>query len=395
MRVDDILVEAARPLWRHKLRSLLSVLSIVMGVASVIALMTLMQAASQGVGRRLDALGANLVAVTVNPLAASTGGTPTLTLPQALSLAKIPGVAGVAPAAYAAIPAERAGREAPVTVYATWPTFTRIMGYHVAIGRNLSMRDESASAALVVLGSAAAQALFPHDGHPIGRTVVIGGEPYRVTGVLAPKGSLFGVNEDAVAILPLTTYQRAADNGSVTSVYVQAQNPARIRPLMRELADKLGQWLGPQNQYTVVAQSLVLGVVHRISRLLTDILAGVASISIVVGGLGILNVHLMAVAERIREIGVRKSVGARRCDILVQFLAEAVLIAGIGGVIGTGLGVALSQAIGQRLGLSVVVNLRIVEDALVISLLLGVAVGLYPALRAAALAPVEALTFDR
>jgi putative ABC transport system permease protein len=394
MRIDDVVVEALRPLWRHKLRSFLSVLSIVIGVAAVIALTTLMQSASNGVNRRVEALGANLVVVTVNPLLSSTGGAPTLSLREALALGRIHGIHGVAPATYATMLATRGKKAARITVYATGPTFAHVMQYHLAEGRDLTAAEEHHDTPVAVLGAATAHALFSRKTSPVGHVVDIGGQPYRVTGVLAPKGSLFGVNEDAIALIPLTTYQQVTQNGAVTSVYLHAVNPSHLGPVVAAVTRRLTAWLGPQNQYTIVTQSAVLTVADRVSTLLARILVSVAAISIVVGGLGILNVHVMAVSERVREIGVRKSLGARRQDILAQFLAESMLVAGIGGAIGIGIGVLLSQEAARLLRVSLEVEPHILIGALVGSLFLGLTVGLYPAFRAASLSPVDALKHE-
>lgn len=365
-------------------------MGILIGVAAVITLTTLVRSASLSVSGRVENLGTNLVIVTMNPLVEASNMQDGLTLRQSRSLERLPGFALAAPVDYETTTAGHGETTAPVTVYGSSPRLTSVLQYHLALGRNWTAKDVSTQQRVVVLGSQTSRQLFG-ERNPIGRRIALNGASYRVVGVLAPKGAFFDINQDAVAIVPITTYQMQSGIHTVESVYLKTASPAANPNEIHRLEDRLNHDLGNANRYTVMTQSEMLTVTHKISTLLTRVLTGVAAISVLVGGIGMLNVLLMSVSERVREIGVRKTVGARRAEILAQFMLESVIVAMIGGMLGAALGIGASVLLTQRLHIALVLNPWIPAAGVVASMGVGALCGIYPAARAATLPPVEAL----
>jgi putative ABC transport system permease protein len=381
---------AVRPLGVYKLRSGLSLLGILIGVAAVITLTTLLRSASLSVSGRVENLGTNLVIVTMNPLVKASNTQNGLTLRQSRSLGQLPGFDLAAPVDYETTTASRGEDAAPVTVYGSSPRLTSVLQYHLARGRNWTMKDVSARQKVVLLGSQTSRQLFGKR-DPVGHQIALNGASYRVVGVLAPKGAFFDINQDAVAIVPITTYQIQSGIHAVESVYLKTASPTANSGEIHRLEDRLNQDVGHADRYTVMTQSEMLTVTRKISTLLTRVLTGVAAISVLVGGIGMLNVLLMSVSERVREIGIRKSVGARRIEILAQFLLESVIVAMVGGMLGAALGIAASVLLTQRLHIALVLDPWVPLLGILASMGVGALCGIYPAARAAALPPVDAL----
>ena len=393
MRIDDILRQSVRPLAVYKLRTTLSLLGILIGVAAVITLSTLMQSASHSVIGRVENLGTNLVIVTMNPLMRASSGIHDLSLRQAEDLGQLPRFSLASPVDYETTSIRWGRAQAGVTVYGASPTLTTILRYRIARGHALTPRDLVWHRRVALLGAQTSRELFGGK-NPVGKSVTLNGQAYQVLGILAPKGAFLNINQDAVAIVPITTYQQQSHIRAVDSVYLRARGASVSRADIRVLNRQLSHMLGSANRYTVMTQSAILGVTHKITRLLTQVLAGVAAISILVGGIGMLNVLFISVSERIREIGVRKSLGARRIDILWQFLTEAVFIALLGGLFGAVLGIVASWLLARDLHVAMVLKPEIPALGLVASVILGVLFGIVPALRAAGLAPAQALRSD-
>ena len=335
MRIDDLARQAWRPLWMYKMRTSLSLLGILIGVAAVIALITLMQSASASVGGRIQNLGSNLIVVTMNPLVQASNARHDLTYREASQLGRLPGIALAAPVDYETSVVSHGRRQSPATVYATTPALTSVLQYQLAYGRFLTALDVAQHLNVVLLGADTSLQLFGHT-DPVGKTVMLDGEPDTVVGVLAAKGAFFSVNQDAVAIMPISTFRDWHHVPQVDSVYLRARDPGLLQTALGAVNRHLSRLLTGSNRYTILTQSQILTLTQEIAGLLTKVLVGVAAISIVVGGIGMLNVLLISVSERVREIGVRKSLGARRLDVLMQFLLEAVLVSFTGGLAGSG-----------------------------------------------------------
>lgn len=392
MRIEDGLSQAVRPLVVYKLRSALSILGILIGVMAIITLILVMRSVASNISTRVQGLGSNLVVVTMNPLVRASNGYGDLTIGQAERLGHLRGFASAAGADFEDTTIRHGTSGAAVTVYAADPTLTHVLQYHLARGRLIRSDDVRYARHVVVLGSQTSRQLFGRQ-DPLGRHVSINGGSYRVVGVLAPKGAFFDVNQDAVAVMPLSTYEETSGIRSVDVLYLTARGEAPSAAALHRLNRALEKDIGSEGsgRYTVMTQSEILSVTHHVGSLLTKVLLGVAAISIVVGGVGMFNVLLMSVSERVREIGIRKSLGARRLEILLQFLLEAVLTAAVGAGLGTIGGIGASMAMTRAMDVDLRLDPWVPLAALAGSVIFGILCGIYPAWRAARLAPAEAL----
>jgi len=410
MKIWDCFVTAIRSLFSNKLRSVLTMLGILIGVAAVIAVLSLGRAQEAQVEEAFATLGANLIYVM--PREAGVGGMigeATLTMEDAEAIARhSPSVAGVAPTAqtYAQV---IAGREslnsliAGVTPEAEW-----VDNYVVARGIFITESNYRARSRVAVLGSEVAKTLFGQM-DPISQRIRIGGRQFQVIGVLESRGTGFGF-EDLRAYIPLSTFyatlsasQAGSRGNSVDSISVQVGSSDDLESAMDEITAILRDLHGIRGEdsddFRVISMESVTGQVAQVMGILQLALAGIASISLLVGGIGITNIMLVSVTERIREIGLRKAVGAKRRDILVQFLIEAAILGLCGGAMGVGLGwiiVKIMSIIATNAGFPFAAILP--GDAVVlavsVAICIGLASGLYPAIRAARLNPIESLRHE-
>jgi putative ABC transport system permease protein len=281
--------------------------------------------------------------------------------------------------------------------------YAAVNNWDLARGRFITAEDNETLAMVVVLGPSLVEDLFGSElANPIGETVRINRQNYRVVGVLESKGTSGMLGQDDVAMLPLRTAQiklGGAGTKSVSSISLQVRSAeemdlaqAQVTAILRA---RHGLESGASDDFRVQNQADIVSSVSETSGTFTTLLASIAAISLLVGGIGIMNIMLVSVTERTREVGLRKAVGAKRGDILLQFLAEAVVLSGIGGLLGVGLGVAGAQVITPLLGgTEALITGESVVLALAVSLAIGVFFGLYPANRAAALNPIDALRYE-
>jgi putative ABC transport system permease protein len=393
MRCEDVFRQAIRPLRAYRLRTALTLLAIAIAVSAVISLWTLMQSAAAAVTQQVEGLGSNLVVVSINPPVRGKGLQPNLSLAQAGQLVRVPGISLAAPVDFQTAIVSRGGRELGISLYGTAPSLIPILGYQLAYGRGLTPADLQAHLNTIVLGAAASRHLFG-SADPVGQVIFLNGSPYVVVGALAAKGAFLGLNQDTVAMVPITTYQDQNQFPWVNQVYLSVSSTASLPSAVEHLKGRLDGFFHDSNRYSILTQAEILTIAGRLTSLMTRLLVGVAGISIVVGGIGMLNVLLISVNERVVEIGVRKSVGADRGAILVQFLTEAVLLTLAGGLVGVGIGLAASYALTRALGLVLTPAPALPAAALAGSVLLGVVFGLYPAWLASRWVPAEALRCD-
>ncbi len=408
---------ALRALSANKLRALLTVLGIVIGVGAVIALISVGEGAQRQITENIQALGTNLLFIRPGALQQAgvrqqSGTTPTLTYDDALAIARdasLP-VVGVAPEvdAFGQIVADRLNWNTRIT--GTVPAFAQIRNFAVDDGSFIDQHAVDARSRVVVLGPTVATNLFP-DRDPIGQTVKISvsgriGENFKVIGVTRSKGATGFGNEDDQVFIPLTTMQQrlfsqvtARGLRNVGLINVQVASPDQMD---RTIAG-IGQLLRErhrvaQDDFTITSEADILGFFAQVTSVFTIVLSAIAGISLVVGGIGIMNIMLVSVTERTREIGIRRAVGARRRDILVQFLVEAVVVSLAGGALGILLGIAIARVLsridvnGQNL--HTVVSAESVALAFGVSAAVGLFFGFYPALRASRLHPIDALRYE-
>jgi len=413
MNPRQIVRTALTALTANKLRSSLTILGVVIGVAAVISLMALGQGTQVTIAQNIESLGTNLLFV--NPGASSASGVrgamgsaTTLTLNDAEALMAAPSVLAVAPQVSANVQVVVGGTNARAQVMGITPDYEPVRNLTVAEGGFVTDSDVNSRTMVVVLGSSLAGELFG-DSNPVNQTVKLNGSQYRVIGVLESKGGTGFSSEDYQIFAPITTVQyrissqrTASGELSVSSISVQAvstkQTDAAMTEITAILRDRHGIGLGEDDDFNISSQEEMIGTLQSSTDVFVILLGAIAGISLIVGGIGVMNIMLVSVTERTREIGIRKAVGAKRRDILLQFLVEAASMSLIGGAIGVGVGVGISSVLtGFNMGtvtMQAVVSTNIVILAVSVSAAVGIIFGLYPAYRAALLSPVEALRYE-
>ncbi|QJC54527.1 FtsX-like permease family protein [Paenibacillus albicereus] len=377
----------------NKLRTSLSMLGILIGVATVISLVAMGQGSANEVSAQLQGLGTNMLSVNVTGRGSST----TLTLPQAEKLGDgIDGIEGLSPTVSASASARYGSvqTESSVTVEGVTPDYEDVQDFHPQEGRFIAPLDLEAYSKVALLGIDTAEELFGPGVSPIGETILLSGVKVKVVGLLEPKGTSLGASNDEKILLPITTAQRLFQSEGVRTVAVKAASEERMDAVTAALEAKLSDvFRGNTNSYRITNSEELKETATSVSKTMSTMMAGVAAISLLVGGIGIMNIMLVSVTERTREIGIRKALGARKRDVLFQFLVEAASISSLGGALGIAAAFG-AAAILQRTGTATQIESDIVLYAFAFSALVGVAFGLFPANKAASLKPVDALRHD-
>jgi putative ABC transport system permease protein len=388
----------------NRLRSGLTILGLTIGVASVIVLIAVGNGSSKAVQARIQALGTNVLLVQSSAgrggFRAVTSGTPPLTTQDASALQNnpdAPDVESASPVVDAASAELVAGSVSyqPSTFIGTTPSYLTATNYTLAEGSSITSADVTNHANVAVIGPTVQQNLFPGQ-DPVGQTMQVNGNNFTVVGVTASKGSNGTSNEDDIVIAPITSVQDALTGfGSITSITVQSRSQAGLTNAQSEVTAILQQKLGTSAAspgFTVINQGSILAASSSTTNVFTTLLGEVAAISLLVGGIGVMNIMLVSVTERTREIGIRKAVGARRSDVLTQFLTEAILVSVFGGLAGVLLGILGSQF--RIAGVQPAIETYSVFAAFGAAVLTGLFFGTYPASRAAAMRPIDALRFE-
>ncbi len=408
MNLWQAIVEALESLYSNKLRSTLTILGIVIGVGAVIAMMAVGAGAQETITGSISGIGSNLLfVIRGNPTEELTRIEP-LTSEDAeafLDQFQAPSVAMVAPVVNDSLTVAAAGESTRTTVYGVTPAYEAVRNARVTEGSFISEDQLLGRSSVALIGPDTAEKLFGRREGLVGETLRIEGQPFRVTGVLESKGgSSFGSQDDLI-IIPLSTAQarliRHSDN-RLDSILVQVVSPELTTQASEEIAQILRSRhrtrIG-QDDFTIFSQEDFVDIAKTITGVLTIFLGGIAGISLLVGGIGIMNIMLVSVTERTREIGLRKALGARKKDILIQFLTESSLLSLFGGIIGIGLGWLISFVVGRIAVANDTpfypqISLNAILLATIFSTAVGLFFGLYPANRAAKLEPVEALRHE-
>ena len=407
MRVQDLLQETYTALSANKARSGLTILGIVIGIGSVIAMVSIGQGASGQITSSIEGLGSNLL--TVSPgvvqqgsgfVSAGRGSAQTLKNDDVDAIRQITGVAYVSP--------ERQGRyqiTAPTgnntnsTVIGVSPEYAMVRNISITDGSFITEANARSLGRVAVLGPTVAQDLFGEGNDPVGKTVRINRLNFKVIGVLQLKGSAgLGFNPDDTIYVPLTTMQKILAGGEyLSSIAISVETKDLMPQVQQEatvvLADK--HHVDPTNpDFSILSQADILGTLTQVTDTFTIFLAAVAGISLIVGGIGIMNMMLTTVTERTREIGLRKAIGAKSRHISRQFLTEAIMLTFLGGVVGIALGWIISILVSRFAGIATTVSMSSVLLAFGVSAVIGIVFGYYPARRAASLNPIEALRYE-
>jgi putative ABC transport system permease protein len=408
MRTSDLVASAGRALRANPMRSALTALGVIIGVASVVAMVALGSGAQAQVERSIASLGSNLLIVVpgamrggggVRGQAGGGGGWDSLTLEDAEAIAQLENVAVVAPSQRARTQVIANGLNWNPQVEGVTPDYLLARDWEIAQGRMFDETEERQARRVVVLGATVADELFPNV-DPVGQNVRMNGGAYEVIGVLESKGqSGMGADQDDVVLAPLTTVKRRISGrrgrgDNVSQISVKAQNEGVLDRLQEDVETLLRQrhrTREGEDDFTVQNLSSITETAAQTTGVFTALLGGISAVSLLVGGIGIMNIMLVSVTERTREIGLRKALGARQSDILHQFGLEAVTLSVAGGIIGLVIGVAGAWGMTTLFNLPLVVSPLNAGLAIAFSGLVGVVFGAYPAWRAAKLDPIEAL----
>jgi putative ABC transport system permease protein len=396
---------ALQALVRNKSRSLLTMLGVVIGVAAVIVTVAIGTGAKSSVASQINALGSNMLVVlpgSVSTTGARTGlgGASTLTAADGMTIAQLPGVAAVSPVVNLRTQVIAAGQNWQTTVSGVAPSYTFVRSWPTAAGRFFTQSETNSAAKVAVLGQTVEQQLFPGGANPVGTTVEIGNVPFTVIGTLTAKGqSGPGQDQDDTVLIPYTSAQQRITGGTtVAELMVSAIDQGHLDSVQTEITALLEQRhqiaAGQPDDFQVRNLADIAQAASATASILALLLASVAAVSLLVGGIGIMNIMLVSVTERTREIGLRVAVGARSAAILRQFLIEAVVLATGGGALGVLFGVIGSAAIALFAHWPASVPLAAVALALFFSAAVGVFFGYWPARKAAALDPIRALRFE-
>jgi len=385
---------AATAIAANRLRAGLTVLGVVIGVMSVVLLVAVGTGARDEVTAGVEGLGSNLLLVVPGTL--DFGAAPTTSRFTSRDVDELTRELGAeAPVAGNLASGEFVrsdGAESFSSVLGVTATYDEVVNRPIARGDFFSDSDVLTARRVAVLGGIAATGLFG-DRDPIGQTVTIAGIRFRVVGVLAEQGATLGVSRDSEVLLPLTAAQRLFGTQRVDTIVVESPSAESLEPLTERIESVLSERF-EEGSFSVVSQDQILGVVGDILATLTAVLAAIAGISLLVGGVGVSNIMLVSVQERTREIGLRKALGARTRDVTLQFLIEAVVLCGVGGVVGIGLGVGLAQLAEAVSPLPATVTWWSIALAFSTSVGVGVLFGVVPARRAGRLSPVAALRYE-
>lgn len=407
MRWADTLRTGFDAIRTHKLRSTLTALGILIGIAAVVLTVGLGQGAQQQVSKQLAALGGNLLIVspgssTSSGVRGGFGSADTLTTGDAVALgskASAPDIGGIAPVSSSSSEElDNGATNWTTSVVGTTPAWLSVRGRSLSSGQFLTAAQEQDAAAVVVLGSDTAAELFgPLD--PVGQDVTINSVPYQVVGVLGSAGSDSTTNLDDQAIVPITTAEQRIIGGtarsSVADIYIKATSQNRLSAAYQEadriLAFRHSVTSGSSSDFTITTQQSVLSTTSSVNGTLTNLLIGIAALSLIVGGIGVMNIMLVSVRERTREIGLRKALGGTPALIRRQFLCEASMLGLTGGLLGVGVGVGAAFGLRQVISNPVAISLPWILLAIAVAIAIGIGFGVYPAARAARLSPIDAL----
>ncbi|HSJ54805.1 MAG TPA: ABC transporter permease [Anaerolineae bacterium] len=411
MTITESIRIALGALLSNKLRAILTMLGIIIGVGAVITLMSVGKGVEVLVQESFESIGTNLLYVFPGSLQdSSSSQQPEMTLGDYQAIADpflVPDALGVAPELSSRADVVAGRRDIHTEVSGVTSEFATVRNKIVALGDFIGEGDVNARSRVAVLGSGAVENLFDEGIYPIGQTIKINRIAFRVVGILEEQGGAAFGTEDNVIYVPLTTAQsrlypwwrsRSGDP-LLSAVYVQVADESLMEQAAQDITNLLRQRhdisFRDEDDFTIINQTDLVSIFGDITGVLTIFLGAIAAISLLVGGIGIMNIMLVSVTERTREIGIRKAVGAKRRDILLQFLVEAVVLSLVGGLVGVALGLAGSRFVGSLAeNLTTVITPDVVVLSTGVSAAVGLLFGIYPAFRAARLNPIDALRYE-
>lgn len=390
MKFSKLIKMAVSSVIANKMRSFLTMLGIIIGIASVIVLVGMGEGTKNKVASQIESLGTNLI--TVNLMGKRSVG---VTNKELEELKKKPGIKDIAPALNQQNVTVRAeDKSATTNIEASTPSYSSIRKLNVSSGRFIDQQDIDSRYRVAVVGIDVANNIFGNT-NVVGQNININGASFLIIGVLEPQGNTAAGSGDDRIIMPLTTAQRFFKSTDIRTFYIEAENKDKVSEAMGYLQLFLNnKFNNDTKSYRILDQTSLLQTANATNDSMTAMLTGVAAISLVVGGIGIMNIMLVSVIERTREIGIRKALGAKRRIILAQFLLESAGISSLGGVLGV-LGGYGAAYVGEKFfKMTIAISSQVVLGAFIFSVLVGIVFGMYPADKASKLSPIEALRFE-
>lgn len=383
-------------IWANKIRSFLTMLGVIIGVMSVTVLMGIGQGATSSVTESIASMGTNMLTVNIqtrrigfgqnrNNRSAGARGTVILKAADVLSLKENEYIQYVSPLVSGSLTVKAGSTNTSASIQGVYPDYASIVNTELDSGRYIIDADILNRSAVCVVGQELATDLFGNT-NVVGNTLHVDGRKFRIVGVLD--------EENSQLVMPFTLAQRMLNSTSITSFYVSATDSTTVGRAESAVSSFLYKKYQDDSTYSIMNQEAILETMEEMTGMLTTMLGGIAGISLLVGGIGIMNIMLVSVTERTREIGIRKAIGAKRRNILLQFLIESVVLSGMGGVLGLLLGYATMAVFEQYFGMEVAASAEIAQLALGFSMFVGIVFGLYPANKASKLKPIDALHYN-
>jgi putative ABC transport system permease protein len=404
----SMLSEAWHAMSANRLRTFLTMLGMVIGVGAVILMMAIGEGAQQSIKRSIDSMGSNLFVILSGSSSASgsrsgSGNSSALNINDANAVGDLEDIAAIAPISTGNAQIIFSGNNWNTSIIGTSPTYFSIRGWNVDSGELFSDADIRSANRVALIGKTVAENLFGDDIDPIGKTIRIKKSPFMILGVLESKGQSFdGRDQDDTIIVPITTAQRKLFGnqipGSVRMIMAQAKSEKYMGVAEDAINDLIRQRHNirenAESDFSVRNLTAMAKTASETAKTMSMLLGAIASISLLVGGIGIMNIMLVSVTERTREIGIRMAIGAREKDILLQFLLEACVISIVGCVIGIALGLGGALLVKKMVGAEILISMRSIVLAFSVAASVGVFFGYYPATKAAKLHPIEALRYQ-
>ena len=409
MRPIDTIMVAMTALARNKVRSFLTALGVIIGVAAVIAMLAIGEGARKRVESTFASMGSNLLIVSSSSsfrggTAGGAGSGPSITWDDMEAMRnEIPAISYISPVLRTSGQAISEHLNWQTMIYGVHPDYLFIRNWEVVLGDAFEARDVNQAAPVALIGETVNSNLFGEDYNPVGEVIRVAGVPFTIVGVLGPKGqSAWGTDNDDAILIPYSTYGRRVQGGFNRfvegSLHISTDSPEQLEIALEELQLLLRERHrirpGAPDDFRIRNMAEMAAASEEGTRTFTTLLASIAAVSLLVGGIGIMNIMLVSVTERTREIGLRMAVGARPRDILFQFLIEALFLSLVGGLIGAALGIGLALKLGDSFGWNVIIHPTVTFISIAFSAAVGIIFGLHPALKASRLDPIEALRYE-